>query len=96
MRLLNRHEGAYEHSTWVRGVAPDFAWEGAEPRSGNVYRTFETSGLSRPRIETEIERCRPSSENLTIGSASKMTGVDVNRPLPIANAKVTRGECKRS
>jgi hypothetical protein len=38
-------------------------------------------GTSRPGVEPEIERRLPSSENLTIGSASKMTGVDVQRPL---------------
>jgi hypothetical protein len=36
--------------------------------------------LRRPRVELETERYRPICENLTIGSASKMTGVDVKRP----------------
>jgi len=33
------------------------------------------SGLSRPRVKHEVKRCRPSSENLKLRSASKMTGV---------------------
>ena len=36
--------------------------------------------LRRPRVELETERYRPICENLTIGSVSKMTGVDVKRP----------------
>jgi hypothetical protein len=36
-------------------------------------------GVSRPRVKHEINLCRPSSENLMIGSASKMTGFDVLR-----------------
>src|SRR6478672_1009396 len=45
-------------------------------------------GLSRPRVEPEIERCRPSSENLTIGSVPKMTGVDLRRTLRIAGSDI--------
>jgi hypothetical protein len=41
-------------------------------------------GLSRPQVKHEIKRCRPSSENLTIGSVPKMTGVDVKRTSTIA------------
>jgi hypothetical protein len=47
-------------------------------------------GLSRPRVEPEIERCRPSSENLTIGSVPKMTGVDVKRSLWITAVGVSK------
>src|ERR1700733_10427040 len=48
--FLNRHYGEYEHLTRVRGLAPDFSWEGAEPRSGSVYRLLRRPGLSRPRV----------------------------------------------
>ena len=44
---------------------------------------LETPGLSQPRVEPEIERCRPRSENLSIGSASRMAGVDINQTLGI-------------
>jgi hypothetical protein len=46
--------------TRVRGVAADPASEDAEPRSGMFIRALETQGLSRPRVEPEIERCQPS------------------------------------
>jgi hypothetical protein len=62
------------------------AKEGRQRNSGKVRELIKNprdhfgalfgAGLSRPRVEPEIERC---SENLTIGSASKMTGVDVKR-----------------
>ena len=45
--------------TRVRGVAADPASEDAEPRSGMFIRALETQGLSRPRVEPEIERCQP-------------------------------------
>ena len=62
------------------------AGEGAEPRSGGVYRAIETAWIQSTRVKHEIKRCRPSSENLMIGSASKMTGADVERTLPIATS----------
>ena len=46
---------------------------------GVIIGVLRRPGLSRHRVEPEIDRCRPSSENLTIGSAPKMTGVDVKR-----------------
>ena len=45
-------EGDYEHLTRVRGVAPDSAGEGAEPRSGSVYRAIETAWIESTPGET--------------------------------------------
>jgi hypothetical protein len=42
-------------------------------------------------VKHEIKRCRPSSENLMIGSASKMTGVDVEGTLRTAAVDIAVG-----
>jgi hypothetical protein len=65
--------GEYEHLTRVHDVA-GFQLGRALSLGPGVFIGL----LRRPRVEPEIERCRSSSENLTIGSASTMTGVDAN------------------
>jgi hypothetical protein len=42
-------------------------------------------------VKYEIKHCRPSSENLMIGSASKMTGFDVERTQQIAALDIAVG-----
>jgi hypothetical protein len=66
--------GKYEHLTRVREVA-GFQLGKALSVGPKVFIAL----LRRPRVEPGSSAVSQAGENLTIGSASNMTGVDVKR-----------------